>query len=394
MELKKIQQALKARQLDGWLFYDFHNRDAIGMRILGLDPKKFTSRRWYYYLPAEGEPQKLVHSIEQGRLEALPGQKWVYLPWQQQHQLLKNMLGQAKTIAMQYSPLNAIPYISMVDAGTIELIQSFGIRVVSSADLVGVFEAHLSPEDYQSHCEAGKILDQTQQSAFAEIGRRIRLGQSPTELEIHQFMRQEMQSAGLFFEDGPIVAVNAHAADPHFEPTAQNTVPIKQGDLVLLDLWGKMNRPGSIYADITWMGFVGDQIPARMLQVFNVVKQARDQAVAFLEARFAAKKPVYGWEVDDATRQVIVKAGFGEYFIHRTGHNIGIEVHGNGVHLDNLETKDERQILPGTCFSDEPGIYLPQEKLGFRTEIDIFITEAGEVVVTGPRQQEIVKIPV
>jgi len=394
MDLDKIQHALQERNLDGWLFYDFHNRDAIGMRILGLDPTKFTSRRWFYFIPAVGTPQKLVHSIEQSRLDVLPGEKSVYLPWQQQHQLLKQILGTAKTVAMQYSPLNAIPYISIVDAGTVELVESFGVKVVSSADLVGIFEAHLSASDYESHLEAGQALYETQQRTFEEIGRRIRAGQKPTEYDIQKFMHEIMHQFGLIWEDGPIVAVNKHAADPHFEPTPDNSVVIQKGDLVLLDLWGKMNRPGSIFADITWMGYVGESIPARFVEVFNIVKQARDAAVDFLNERFMANKPVYGWEVDDTARRVITKAGFGDYFIHRTGHNIGINVHGNGVHLDNLETKDERLILPGTCCSDEPGIYLPHENFGIRSEIDIFVSDDGEVIVTVPCQEEITKIAV
>ncbi|MCK5739941.1 M24 family metallopeptidase, partial [bacterium] len=256
MELSNIQAALKEQNLDGWLFYDFHNRDAIGMRVLGLDPTKFTSRRWYYFIPAEGEPKKLVHSIEQSKLESLPGTKAVYLPWQQQHQLLQEMLGDAKKVAMQYSPMNAIPYNSIVDAGTVELIRSFGVTVVSSADLAGIFEAHLSAEDYDSHMEAGKIVHAVKEDAFAEIGRRIQKGENPTEFEIFEYMQQNMRSKGLTFEDGPIVAANIHAADPHFEPTPENTVRIKKGDVILIDLWARMDRPGSIYYDITWMGFV------------------------------------------------------------------------------------------------------------------------------------------
>lgn len=393
MELSKIQAALKEQNLDGWLFYDFHNRDAIGMRVLGLDPTKFTSRRWYYFIPAEGEPKKLVHSIEQSKLESLPGSKAVYLPWQQQHQLLQEMLGDAKKVAMQYSPMNAIPYNSIVDAGTVELIRSFGVTVVSSADLAGIFEAHLSAEDYDSHMEAGKIVHAVKEDAFAEIGRRIQKGENPTEFEIFEYMQQNMRSKGLTFEDGPIVAANVHAADPHFEPTPENTVRIKKGDVILIDLWARMDRPGSIYYDITWMGFVGEVITERVVEVFNIVREARDAAVTCVRDRFAKKQPVYGWEVDDAVRKVIVDAGFGEYFIHRTGHNIGLEVHGNGVHIDNLETKDERQILPGTCFSDEPGIYLKHENFGIRSEIDIFVTDDGSVQVTGPKQTEIINIP-
>ncbi|MDZ7261231.1 MAG: Xaa-Pro peptidase family protein [candidate division KSB1 bacterium] len=392
MDITQIQQALKAQGLDGWLFYDFHNRDAIAYRILGLDAKKMTTRRWYYFIPAQGEPKKLVHSIERGKLDTLPGQKFVYLPWPEQHQLLRQILGKAKKVAMQYSPLNAIPYVSLVDAGTVELVRSFGVEVVSSADLVGRFEAHLSQEDYQSHKEAGLVMHGVCDATFAEIGRRIKTGQTPTEVEIQAFMHQKMRQGDMYWEDGPIVAVNEHAADPHFEPTPENTRPMKKGDWVLLDLWAKKNRPGSIYFDITWVGYIGETVPEKYVKIFNIVKTARDTAVSFIEKRFSAKQPVYGWEVDDVCRQVIIDAGYGEYFIHRTGHNIGEEVHGNGVNIDNLETKDERLIQPGTCFSIEPGIYLEKEGFGVRTEVDVFVSDEGVAEVTGPRQEEVVAI--
>ena len=392
MNLTEIQAALRKAQIDGWLFYDFHNRDAIAARILDLDPNRLMSRRWFYFIPAEGEPQKLVHRIESWRCDHLPGEKHVYLPWQQQHRLLKTMLGNAKKIAMQYSPNNAIPYVSIVDAGTVELIRSFGIEVVSSADLVGQFEAHLSADDYKSHREASAVMHNVCDTTFAEIGKRIRAGQTPTEFEIQQFMHERMRAGDMFWEDGPIVAVNAHAADPHFEPTTENCWKMKQGDLVLLDLWAKKNRPGSIYFDITWMGYIGETVPARYTEIFNIVKGARDTAIALVKEKFAAGTPVHGWEVDDASRKVIVDAGYGEYFTHRTGHNIGLEVHGNGVHIDNLETKDERLILPGTCFSIEPGIYLEHENFGIRSEVDVFVTDEGKVKVTGPKQESIIAI--
>jgi len=392
MHLEAIQQALRESGLDGWLFYDFHNRDPIADRILGLDPKKFTSRRWYYFIPAKGEPKKLVHSIERGRLDSLPGERLIYLPWQQQHVLLKGILKGAKRIAMQYSPMNAIPYVSLVDAGTIELVQSFGKKVISSADLVGRFEAHLSAADYQSHQEAGRLMHEVCDVTFAEIGRRISVGQSPSEFEIQQFMHEKMRAGNLYWEDGPIVAVNAHAADPHFEPTTENSFRMQKGDFVLLDLWAKMNRPGAIYFDITWVGYIGATVPEKYTKIFEIVRKARERAAAFIEERFASKKPVHGWEVDDACRKIIADAGYGDYFIHRTGHNIGEEVHGNGVNIDNLETKDERLILPGTCFSIEPGIYLEKEGFGIRSEVNVFVTDDGTVEVTGPRQQEVIAI--
>ena len=392
MELQKIQTALKEAGVDGWLFYDFHNRDAIAARILSMDTRRFASRRWFYYIPAEGEPQKLVHKIEPWRCDHLPGKKNVYLPWEQQHAMLKEILAGAKKVAMQYSPNNAIPYVSIVDAGTFNLVQSFGVEVVTSADLVSKFESHLTMADCDTHIEAGVVLQNVKDEAFREIARRIKAGQNPTEYEIYQFMVDIMKKGGLSFTDGPIVAVNEHAADPHFEPTFENTHPMKIGDLVLIDLWAKMDRPGSIYYDITWMGYIGQEVPEKLENIFGVIRDARDTALNLVRERFATNTPVYGWQVDDACRNVVIAAGYGEYFSHRTGHNIGEEVHGNGVHIDNLETKDERVIIPGTCFSVEPGIYMEHEKIGFRTEIDVFVTDEGNVEVFGDVQKSIIPI--
>lgn len=392
MDLKEIQNALKEAELDGWLFYDFHNRDLIAARILNMDTKRFASRRWFYYIPAEGDPQKLVHRIEPWRCDHLPGEKHIYLPWQEQHRLLRDILKWAKKIAMQFSPMNAIPYVSIVDAGTYQLIKSFGIDIVSSADLVSKFESHLSMEDWQSHVEAGRILQMVKDEAFREICKRIKAGQNPTEYEIYQYMVNLMKSNGLTFNDGPIVAVNEHAADPHFEPTPENTFPMKEGDLVLIDLWAKLNKPRSIYYDITWMGYIGNSVPERIENIFQIARNGRDTALNLVKRRFSRGEPLYGWEVDDACRNVIREAGLAEFFTHRTGHNIGEEVHGNGVNIDNLETKDERLIIPGTCFSVEPGIYMEHEKIGFRTEIDVFVTDEGNVEVSGAIQEKVIPI--
>jgi len=393
MDLNAIQSALRQADVDGWLFYDFHNRDAIAHKILEIDTKRFSSRRWFYYIPANGEPQKVVHSIEPWRLDHLPGRKHVYLPWQQLHEILRSILRGARKVAMQYSPLNHIPYVSVVDAGTIDLIRSFGVEVVSSADLVGQFEARLDRHGYETHLKASEALHKVRARTFEEVARRLQAGQKIDEYEIQRYMQDEMRAEGLVWEDGPIVAVNGHAADPHFEPTKENCSPIQPGDLLLVDLWGKLDQPGAVYADITWVGYIGDEIPEQLSHVFGIVRQARDTAVMLLEDRFQEGKPVHGWEVDDACRKVIEDAGFGQYFIHRTGHSIGTEVHGNGVNIDNLETKDERLILPGSCFSIEPGIYLPHENFGIRSEIDVFVTDGGRVEVTGPRQDQIVPIP-
>ena len=392
MDLLKIQSELKKYGLDGWLFYDFHNRDAIAARILKMDTKRFASRRWFYYIPSQGEPQKLVHNIEPWRCDHLPGKKNIYLPWQQQQQLLKNILANAKKIAMQYSPNNAIPYVSIVDGGTIDLIRSFGVEVVSSADLVSIFESHLSMEDYASHTKASESMQMIKDSAFKEIACRIKSGNNPTEYEIYEYMLELYKQENMIAEDGPIVAINEHAADPHFEPRKDITTKIKEGDLVLIDLWAKKNEPNSIYYDITWMGYVGVKVPEKIENIFQIIRKGRDAAFDLVAQRFAECKPVTGMEVDDACRKIIEDAGYGKYFIHRTGHNIGEEVHGNGCHIDNLETKDERVIIPGTCFSVEPGIYMPEEKLGFRTEIDVFVTDEGKVEVSGRRQEAVISI--
>jgi len=293
---------------------------------------------------------------------------------------------------MQYSPANAVPYVSIVDGGTIELLRGFGLEVVSSADLVGQFEAHLSMDDWKSHQEAGVVMQRVKDQAFAEIGRRIKAGESPREIEIQRFMQEIMKEHDMFAEDGPIVAVNEHAADPHFEPTEANSLAMKKGDLVLFDLWAKKKQPSSIYYDITWMGYIGETVPDHHEAIFQIIRRGRDAALECVQAYFQRQEDLYGWQVDDVCRKVIVDAGYGEYFTHRTGHNIGEQVHGNGVHIDNLETKDERKILPGTCFSVEPGIYLLHEKRGYRTEIDVFVTDEGRVDVTGAIQEKIVPI--
>lgn len=392
MDLQAIQSALREAGIDGWLFYDFHDRDAIAARILNMDTNRFASRRWFYFIPANGEPQKLVHRIEPWRCDHLPGEKHVYLPWTQLQEMLQSILGDAKSIAMQYSPNNNIPYVSIVDAGTIELIRSFGVEVVSSGDLVGRFEAHLSMEDFESHKQAGEVMQMVKDETFREVARRIKAGEHPREVEIQHFMHDLMRKNNMTWEDGPIVAINEHAADPHFEPTEENSFAMKEGDLLLLDLWAKKDEPGGIYYDITWMGFIGTEVPERIEKIFTIARDARNTGLQMVRDRFAAGEQVAGWEVDDAVRKVITDAGYGEYFVHRTGHNIGLEVHGNGGHIDNLETKDERLILPGTCFSIEPGIYMEHEKIGFRTEIDVFVTDEGTVEVTGAMQDAVIPI--
>ena len=391
MDIKRIQAELKKAGFDGWLFYDFHNHDLLGYRILGLDEKRMTTRRWFYYIPAEGEPIRLVHSVERSRLDAIPGKKIVYLPWRQLHSLLREILGAPKKIAMQYSPMNNIPYVSMVDGGTLELIRSFGHEVVSSANLVQMFESVINEAGYQSHVEAGKLVQKIKDEAFEEIRKAVRNKTGATEYDVAQFILRRFKESDLETHDIPILGVNDHPADPHFEPTKENARTFKEGDCVLIDLWARFSKPKSIYYDITWCGYIGKTPPAKYLEIWNTVVSARNTAVQFIKDKFAKGETCYGWEIDDACRAVIRAAGYGDYFVHRTGHSIGEEVHGNGVNIDNLETKEERQLIPGICFSIEPGIYFDGQ-MAARTEINVFITLKGEVTIAGDVQKDLILI--
>lgn len=390
MNLERIQQAIAEQGIDGWLFYDFHHRDAMAYHILGLDFTKFTTRRWFYYIPAEGEPVKIVSAVETKKLDSLPGIKIIYMAWEELHKDLQDTLKDAKRVAMQYSPKNNIPYVSVVDAGTIELIRSFGVEIVSSANLVQIFEAIIDKTGYEAHLEAGRKVQKIKDEAFELISQKIRKNEAITEYEAQQFIVKRFEEEGLTDDgDHPIVGVNEHPSDPHFEPTRENSYIIKKGDTILIDLWARKNDDTGIYYDITWCGYIGKNPPAKYLEIFNIVRDARNAARDFIRDKFQCGDPCYGFEVDDVCRKVVVDGGYGNYFVHRTGHSIGREVHGNGVHIDNLETKDERELVPGICFSIEPGIYLPGE-MAVRSEINVFITEDREVVVAGAEQEELI----
>ncbi len=393
MNLEAIQSALREARFDGWLFYDHHHRDPIGSRILGLDEKAHITRRWYYFVPAKGEPRKLVHRIEQSRLDSLPGSKGQYSSWQELATGLEAMLGDAQQIAMQYSPDNAIMYVSMVDAGTVEFLRGLGKQIVTSADLVSQFEAVLNEEQIASHIYAQRKIDKILVDCWKEMGQRLRPASGGTgevtEFDMVQWLSEGMRRAGLVWENGPNVSVNANSSDSHYEPTAEHCAPIQEGDFVLIDIWGRMDRGKSVFYDITWTGVVGREPSEREQRVFETVRNARDAAIAAVEAAFAEGRPIRGYEADDAARAVIREAGFGEFFTHRTGHNIAHEIHGPGAHLDNLETHDERRILPATCFSVEPGIYLPE--FGVRSEVDM-LTSPKKAWVTGNIQRELVRI--
>jgi Xaa-Pro dipeptidase len=390
MDVLEIQTALREQQLDGWLFYDHHHRDPLAYRILGLEPAQMVTRRWYYFIPAYGEPGKLVHRIESGKLDSLPGAKAEYSSWQELEAKLEAMLAGQRKIAMQYSPRNAIMYVSLVDAGTVELLRELGKEIVSSADLVSRFEAVLSDAQIATHYEAQKRLDEILAEGWREMGRRVR-GEGIDEYGMVSYLRAAIDRAGLFTDHGPNVSAGANSADSHYEPSPASSRSIKRGDFVLIDIWAKLaEHPEAIWYDITWTGVVDRGPTERERLVFNTVRDARDAAIRAVEQAFAAGTPIAGWQADDAARNVIRQAGFGDWFTHRTGHNIATELHGNGAHLDNLETHDERLILPNTCFSVEPGIYFPSE-FGVRNEVNM-ITRHGRAEVTGPGQNELLRI--
>jgi Xaa-Pro dipeptidase len=385
MELEKIQQEIRNQKLDGWLFFDHHLRDPLAYRVLGFTAPRTPSRRWYYLIPAEGEPRGLEHRIERGMTAALPGEKFPYSSWTEQVAGLQKIAGGLKRVAMQYSPMCAIPYVSMVDAGTVELVRSLGIEVVSSAELIQAFEARWNPEALESHLEAGRRVDRVRAEAFAFIRERTRNGAPLLEVDVKHFVREGFAKAGLMTDHGPIVGCNANASNPHYEPMEGSSAAIKSGDWVLLDMWAKLDTPGAVYYDITWTAFCGDQPSDEMRKVFGVVTGARDAAIKRVTEAIQSGYPLRGFEVDDACRGFIVSNGYGEYFPHRTGHSIGQEVHGNGANMDNLETHDERRVSPWTCFSIEPGVYLPE--FGVRSEVNMFVGE-GEARVTGQIQRE------
>jgi Xaa-Pro dipeptidase len=388
--IRAIQDALQQAAVDGWLFADFRGNDPLAYRILKLSNAGMVSRRWYYYLPAMGEPRKLVHRIESHSLDALPGRPLQYASWLELHAQLKGVLADSRRVAMQYSPHNAIPYVSRVDAGTIELVRSFGIEVVTAADLVQRFEAVWTPEQWEAHQYAARSLRTIIDETFGHLREIVANRGEVSEHSVQQFILGRFDSYGMRSDKPPIVAVNAHSADPHFQPTPTSGL-IRRGDFVLLDIWAKRKESRSVYADITWTGYLGDTVPALYGNIFRAVQHGRDAAIEFVQDAVHAGRAICGWEVDEVAREAIRKAGYAEYFIHRTGHSIGEEVHGNGANIDNYESRDERHILPQTCFSIEPGVYLPGQ-FGVRSEVDVYVSEHGAFVTGQPIQLGVVPI--
>lgn len=387
--IEAIQEALRAEGLDGWLFFDHHRRDPLAYRVLKFEPGQMVTRRWYYLVPAQGEPRKLVHKIESRVLDPLPGATTRYSGWRDQMVLLPALLAGCKRIAMQYSPNCAVPYVSNVDAGTVELVRGCGVEVVTSANLIQVFEAVWSEPQYAMHKQAGTLVDAIRRAAFARVSDALRSGSRVTEYEIQQFIGDTFKSKGLTFDHPPIVAVNGNASNAHYDPDREHSSEIKAGDLLLIDLWAKLDEPGAVYYDITWTGFCGANPPDKMLNVFAAVSGARDAAVARVKSAVDEGAPLAGFQVDDACRGFLKERGLDEYFFHRTGHSIGEEVHGNGANMDNFETHDERQVIPGTCFSVEPGVYLPD--FGIRSEVNVYRARSS-AEVTGEIQTALLRL--
>jgi Xaa-Pro dipeptidase len=392
MDLQAIQQELNRAGIDGWLFCDFHHRDILAYRILGLDSSAMTSRRWFYYIPSKGEPVKLSHAVEPRKLESLPGRQIVYRAWTELHENLKQMLKGQGNVAMQYSPMNNIPYVSIIDAGTFELVQSCGVKVVSSAGLVQIFEAGVDDAAIAGHAATGVLIHQIKDEAFALMDQALRTAKPITEYQVAQFILSRFREEGLTSHgDSPIVGFNDHPSDCHFEPTEENAYSLHHDDTILIDLWAAVADPPGMYYDITWCGFAGEEPRPMYVEIWKTVCQARDEALEFVKNAFEAGRKCHGYEVDRVSRQVVEKAGYGDNFVHRTGHSIGFEVHGNGANIDDLETRDDRLLVPGICFSLEPGIYL-EGRFAVRAEIDVCITPAGKVEVFGPIQQDLILV--
>lgn len=390
-DLAAVQSALRTFKLDGWLLYDFRGLNVLARRVIEFPEDLTASRRWFFWIPASGQPRKLVHRIEDSVLDHLPGDRTIYLRWQELEAGVKQLVGGAKTIAMEYSPRNGNPYVSRVDAGTIELVRSCGPEVVSSGDLVQMFEATWDDDQWRMHVAAESVTTSAFDMAWTLIANAVRKAGGVEEVAIQAAIMRHYETHKCTTYHPPIVARAEHSGLPHYETGHGKDCRIRAGDLVMIDQWCKLNQPRSVYSDLTRMGLVGETVPEKHAQVFAVVAEARDAAVRFIETELSARHEVRGWQVDDAARNVIEHAGYGAAFAHRTGHSIGPEVHGNGANMDNLETHDERRLVPRTCFSIEPGIYLPE--FGIRSEINVYIDAAGKPHVTGgPAQTEILQL--
>jgi len=387
MELEKIKQYLKSEKIDGWLMADFHARNNIAVNFLELS--SHITRRSFYLIPAEGQPIMLIHNIEKDRFAHLPGKRIIFSSYCDLETNLAEMLKGYKTIAMEYSPSSRLPYIGLVEAGTIELVRSTGVEIIPSADMVSYFQARMTPEQLVLHKKAAKIINSIKDKAFDLIAQSIKSGKYINEWQVVDFILRQFEENNMISDFPPCCAIDANISNPHYQPAPDTSLLIKEDTLVLIDLWAKLKEPHAVYADITWMAYAGETVPEKYNSIFSIVTSARDRAVAFIGEKFS-EGSLFGYEVDDACRKVINDAGYGEYFFHRTGHSILEEVHGPGPNIDNIETEDKRKLLPGHLFSIEPGIYL--KNFGFRSEIDCMIAETGPEVTTQPLQKEIIQL--
>jgi Xaa-Pro aminopeptidase len=389
LDISAIQAALRGSALDGWLLYDFHGSNAIAVDLTGVARQggHLTTRRWFYLIPAAGEPRALVHAIEARALAHLPGSSDRYAGREQLTAGLKRLLTGLRRVAMEYSPRGAIPYISRVDAGTIELVRELGVDVVSSGDLIQQFSAVWNQAQIASHRRASAALHRVKDRAFDEIRRRMRDQTATTEYDIQLLMSGWFAEEGLVSDSPAMVSAAENAGNPHYLPTASASRAIRPDEVVLLDLWAKLDAPGAVFADITWMGYTGTAVPDRVVRAFAAVRDARDRAAALVQQRIRAGDEVRGFEVDRVASAVLRDAGYADAMLHRTGHSLGESVHGNGVHMDDYETHDDRRLLPGTGFTIEPGVYF--RDFGVRSEINM-IVDARDATVTGPLQTEIV----
>ena len=388
----EIQGFLKENQIDGWLLYDFRESNPIARSVVGLTGRHIT-RRWFCYIPAEGDPGWLAHRIERSHFTDVVGGVKLYTSWRELHSELGALLSNSESVAMEYSAGAAIPYVSRVDAGTIELVRSFGVEVISSADLVQLIDARWTDDQLAGHRASARLILEAKDLAFAWVGDRLRSNHTLTEYDVQRFILERFDAMGVIAGHPPLVAVNANSGDPHYAPTEDTHQPIRGGDFILIDLWAKQQVADAVYADVTWVGYAGATAPERYAEIFEIVRDARDGAVAFIREQAASNGMIYGYAVDDVVRGHITEKGYGEFFVHRTGHSIGVELHGNGVNIDNLETRDERALIPGVCFSIEPGIYLPE--FGVRSEIDVFLadlTPDGVIVTATPVQNAILTL--
>ena len=390
LDIGAVQEALRADGLDGWLLYDFHGSNPVATSLVGLAGSgKMSTRRWYYMIPANGAPQGLVHKVERHNLDELPGEKRVYAGRTELELSLGALLAGVHRLAMEYSPGGAIPYVGRVDAGTVEFVRTQGVEVVSSGDLVQRFGACWSEEQIAQHRDASVRLYRIKDRAFEAIGDRIGRGVPTSEHDVQQLMAGWFRDEGLVADSDPVVAVDAHAGDPHYLPSATGSAAIGREQLVLLDLWGKLRTPGAVYADITWVGYTGARVPDAQAAAFDAIAAARDAAIALVERAAASGDDLRGWQVDRAARDVLEQRGFGAAIAHRTGHSLGEEVHGNGVHMDDYETHDDRRLLPGSGFTIEPGLYF--DTFGVRTEINM-VYDRGGATVTGPTQPHVLTL--